>query len=96
MGIKAFKDNADGYYEVDIPDGQPTPKWLTDKGATPTAIVVKPGPTALELWEASMQATDSSCPRWFEDYVTENSVILAPGKSKESYDAKVALRGEKP
>ena len=47
-------------------------------------------------WEESMQATDSTCPRWFEDYVTENSVALAPGKSKESYDAKVALRGEKP
>jgi hypothetical protein len=39
----------------------------------------------------AMQATDSSCPRWFEDYVTENSVALAPGKSKESYDAKFHL-----
>ena len=52
--------------------------------------------TPTMMWEASMQATDSTCPRWFEDYVTENSVALAPGKSKESYDAKVALRGEKP
>ena len=52
--------------------------------------------TPRELWGQSMKATDSSCPRWFEDYVTENSVALAPGKSKESYDAKVALRGEKP
>ena len=47
-------------------------------------------------WKASMQKTDSSCPRWFEDYVTENSVALAPGKSKESYDAKVLLRSNKP
>ncbi len=47
-------------------------------------------------WETSMQASDSSIPRWFEDYITENSVTLAPGRAKDSYDAKVALRGEKP
>ena len=47
-------------------------------------------------WQASMQATDASCPRWFEDYVTENSVTLADGKAKDSYDAKVLLRSEKP
>ena len=57
-------------------------QWLVDK--------------PLKDWKASMQSTDSTCPRWFEDYVTENSVALAPGKSKESYDAKVALRGQKP
>ena len=51
--------------------------------------------TPMEVWEQDMRATDSM-PRWFEDYITENSVALAPGKSKESYDAKVALRGEKP
>ena len=50
----------------------------------------------LKLWKISMQATDSTCPRWFEDYVTENSVALTPGKSKDSYDAKVQLRLEKP
>lgn len=96
MTIKAFKDNADGYYEVDVPVGQPDPSWVIAKGLTPTAIVPPTLPTDLELWIQDMQATDSSCPRWFEDYVTENSVALAPGKSKESYDAKVALRGEKP
>jgi hypothetical protein len=50
----------------------------------------------LKLWKISMEATDSTCPRWFEDYVTENSVALTSGKSKDSYDAKVALRGQKP
>ena len=59
---------------------------------TAQALAEKP----MHDWKVSMQATDSSCPRWFEDYVTENSVALAPGKSKDSYDAKVALRGEKP
>ncbi len=55
-----------------------------------------PPPTAMELWEKSMRNTDSSMPRWFEDYLTENPVTLAPGRSKESYDEKVALRGQKP
>ena len=27
MTIQAFKDSGDGYYEVDIQDGQPAPKW---------------------------------------------------------------------
>ena len=56
------------------------------------AIAAKP----MNAWMQDIQATDSSCPRWFEDYVTENSVALAPGKSKDSYDAKVQLRSEKP
>ncbi len=51
--------------------------------------------TPMEAWESQMRETDS-IPRWFEDYVTENSVALAPGKSKESYDAKVSLRSNKP
>jgi hypothetical protein len=47
-------------------------------------------------WETDMQATDSSMPRWFEDYITENPVTLAPGRAKDSYDAKVALRAGRP
>ena len=50
----------------------------------------------MQDWKASMQATDSSMPRWFEDYITENSVTLAPGRAKDSYDAKVALRAGRP
>jgi hypothetical protein len=50
----------------------------------------------MQDWKASMQATDSTCPRWFEDYVTENPVTLAPGRAKDSYDAKVALRAGRP
>ncbi len=50
----------------------------------------------MQDWKASMQASDSSIPRWFEDYLTENSVVLAPGRAKDSYDAKVALRAGRP
>ena len=52
--------------------------------------------SARQLWEEGMQTTDSSMPRWFEDYVTENNVTLETGKSKDSYDAKVLLRSQKP
>ena len=62
--------------------------WVKDYDIASTPAMVS--------WEASMKATDSSMPRWFEDYITENSVTLAPGKSKESYDAKVALRAGRP
>ena len=67
--------------------------WI-DAGNTPMPYV---GPTALELWEQAMAQTDSTgIPRWFEDYVTENSIVLAPGRAKDNYDAKVALRATKP
>ena len=39
MTIKAFQDSGDGYYEVDIPDGQPAPAWVTAKGLTPTPVI---------------------------------------------------------
>ncbi len=52
--------------------------------------------TPLLLWESDMLKTDSTIPRWFEDYITENSVTLAPGRAKDSYDAKVALRAGRP
>lgn len=52
--------------------------------------------TPMETWEQNIKATDATCPRWFEDYVTENSITLAPGRVKDNYDAKVALRATKP
>ena len=51
----------------------------------------------LERWRRVMRKSDLSLmPRWFEDYITENSVTLAPGRAKDSYDAKVALRAGRP
>ncbi len=55
-----------------------------------------PPKTPTELWEKSMRNTDRTMPRWFEDYITENPVTLAPGRAKDSYDAKVALRAGRP
>ncbi len=52
--------------------------------------------TPMEVWEKQMRDTDSTTPRWFEDYITESSVTLAPGRAKDSYDAKVALRAGRP
>ena len=54
--------------------------------------------TPLVLWKASMAEQEKlgGIPRWFEDYITENSITLANGKVKDSYDAKVARRAEKP
>lgn len=51
--------------------------------------------TPVEAWEKQMAQSDA-IPRWFEDYITENSIGLAPGRAKDNYDAKVALRATKP
>jgi len=50
----------------------------------------------IRQWITDIQATDNEMPRWFEDAVTEGSVVLQPGRVKDNYDAKVALRGTKP
>lgn len=36
MTIHAFKDAEDGYYQCDVPDGEPLPKWTKD--LSPCAI----------------------------------------------------------
>lgn len=43
MALLAFKDAADGYYQIDLPDGQPLPAWA--ENMTP-CDVVQPNPVA--------------------------------------------------
>ena len=40
MPIHAFKDDADGYYQVDAPEGEPLPGWTTK--LTPCEVLVTP------------------------------------------------------
>lgn len=37
MTIHAFKDAADGYYQIDVPDGEDMPEWT--KGLTPCDVM---------------------------------------------------------
>ena len=84
--------------EINVQTGVETSRPLTteEQVMVDTITAQELADKPMKDWQASMASTDSTMPRWFEDYVTENSVALAPGKSKESYDAKVALRGQKP
>lgn len=40
--IYAFNDSADGYYQVDVADGEPMPAWTI--GLTPCAVLPVPQP----------------------------------------------------
>ena len=55
MTIRAYKDNADGYYQADVPDGQTDPSWVIAKGLTPTAIV--PPVPYVKTWQELRQAS---------------------------------------
>ena len=48
-------------------------------------------------WEAQMAETDKDMPRWMEDHITgdHNGVVDDP-ILQNRYNAKVALRGQKP
>ena len=47
-------------------------------------------------WKQAMSASDKEMPRWFEDYIANHDITLTPGRTKANYDAKLALRGNKP
>ena len=87
---------------VDIPDGMAVvainaPFYnAADDTVTVTRILKDTTPSPLESWQIEMAATDAQMPRWFEDYITDNNIALAPGRTKDNYDAKKALRAEKP
>ena len=72
--------------------------WVVDEVAKTIThdSVEESSYTAMRDWANSMTFTDATCPRWFEDYVTENNITLAPGRVKDNYDAKVALRATIP
>lgn len=54
MTIHAFKDDADGYYQVDMPDGQPMPDWA--EKLTPCAVLPTPAPTPAQVLAQYNQA----------------------------------------
>ena len=67
-------------------------KWAS----TPVISTSVLSQTPYEEWLDNMVKSDLICPRWSEDYITENSIVLAPGRAKDNYDVKVALRATKP
>jgi hypothetical protein len=46
-------------------------------------------------WMSSMQGTDGGMPRFLEDLITSNSLVI-PAVMRERYDAKIKIRGERP
>lgn len=65
MTTYAFKDNGDGYYQVDVPDGQPMPDWTAN--LTPCAVqVVTPTVAQLisEFEQAVQNALDALAVSW--------------------------------
>ena len=50
---------------------------------------------AMEDWKTSIQATDSGMPRFLEDLITSNSLVI-PTEMKKRYDDKIKIRATKP
>jgi len=46
-------------------------------------------------WKSSMQETDGGMPRFLEDLITSNSLVI-PAVMRERYDVKIKIRGERP
>lgn len=52
MTIRAFKDSDDGYYQIEVKDGEPLPEWT--KALTPCAVQAAAGPTEKEQAKAQI------------------------------------------
>lgn len=72
--------------------------WIVDDVAK-TVTHDAAGQAAAELataWAADIAATDATMPRWFEDYIDENGIALAPGRTKDAHANKKNVRARKP
>ena len=68
MTIKAFQDSGDGYYEVDISDGQPAPKWT--EGFTLTSAQPTPDPSIAIAAQAIARLESTVTPRRIREMTT--------------------------
>jgi hypothetical protein len=50
---------------------------------------------AMNDWKESIGKTDSGMPRYMEDLITSNSLVI-PTEMKKRYDEKIKIRGERP
>jgi len=77
MTTYAFTDEGGGYYEVDVPDGEPMPEWTNTK----TACEVRPPPTktASELAKTQIQAIEqqTGVVRVVREFMLQQVVITA-------------------
>jgi hypothetical protein len=87
-----------GGWVAPLPSGERSKYWVIDADAKTIGYdkIGQDADTSMSQWKVSMARTDLNTPRWFEDAVTERSVILKPGRVKDNYDEKVRLRGTKP
>lgn len=69
--------------------------WLVDPIAKTLSFDVAPS-TLLRDWKQQLAPTDKELPRWFEDYIDENEIVLKPGRVKDNYDNKKNIRSQKP
>jgi hypothetical protein len=53
-------------------------------------------PEGYDAWKDSIEATDSSMPRFLEDLITSNASLVVPAEMKKRYDDKIKVRGERP
>ncbi len=74
------------------------PYWIADPAARTITYDANAKAAAREQkeWKQAMSASDKEMPRWFEDYIANHDITLTPGRTKANYDAKLALRGNKP
>lgn len=90
-------DNLPNGFVAESPGGS-AKFWIVDP-VTKTVTLDTAAETsaqAIRKWNKDMATAEVNLPTWFEDVVTEGSVVLKPGVAKDNYDAKVVLRAAKP
>jgi hypothetical protein len=75
MTIHAFTDAHDGYYQVDVPDGQPMPAWTQSLTpcAVQAAVVVPAAPLSLTPFQMRAALTQAGLRAQAEAFVTAST-----------------------
>ena len=87
---------AHGGFVVANPGGN-SAYWVVD-GTAKTVVydqAANDSDAVMDTWYRGIAATDKEMPRFFEDYL-DSVGPPAAGRVRDNYDAKVALRGQKP
>jgi hypothetical protein len=86
-----------GGFVVDDPGGN-TSYWSIDADTKKAVYdsAQRAADKTQRQWEIDIKVTDREMPRYLEDAVDEGAIVLKPGRVKDNYDAKKAIRARKP
>jgi len=80
------------------PGGDTKHYWVIDEAAKTIGYdqANQDSDQIMKQWISDITATDESMTRQMEDYIDDQGIALKPGRTKDAYDEKKAIRARQP